>query len=234
MPTTPEQSRDPAVRTTGSEAPRAPRRIRRRVEFWWQFAFQTRAGKPRGFLRFWPFWERIVLHFRPIVPIPGAPTGVLLIRVDRFRGRPIELPDGTHVRRGDRIIEVHLNNRTITRVASVGPFGLLRMMAEDLRALAAWVEEPIAPADIRALYAVTLLSRAGPRLGFTLRERPVNLHNWLERFFMQGLLVLYNLQGVQRLLQGSTYGGYPQEIWMSRGELTRRYGRRPSASARGA
>jgi hypothetical protein len=185
-------------------------------------------------LRFWPVWERITVHFRPIVPIPGAPSGVFLMRVDRFRGRPIDLPDGTQVRHGDRIIELHLNNRAITRVASLGPFALLRMMAEDLRALAAWVDGPDGPTDARALYAVTLLSRGAPRLGFTLRERPVNLHNWLERFFMQGLLVLYNLQGVQRLLQGSASGGYPEEIWMSRGGLLRRYGRQPTASARGA
>ncbi|HEX9414582.1 MAG TPA: hypothetical protein VF916_13840 [Ktedonobacterales bacterium] len=218
------RERDPLV---ASEAPAEPvpgaRRARRRPGWGWRLAFQTRAGRARGFLRFWPVWERLMLRIQPIRPIPGAPHGIFLIRPTQFSGRPIELPDSTRVGRGDPIIELHMHNQALASGIAQGPWELLRMLEGDLRALAAWAAQPEAPA-FRALHGVTLLSRAAPRLGFMLRAQPITVHARLERFFMMGLLALYNVRGVERLLQGSTYGGYPQEVWMARTELLRRYG----------
>jgi hypothetical protein len=212
-------------RKESSLAPVATGQDQRRINIGWKLAFQTRAGKARGFLLFWPLWDCFTRSIWRLQPVPHAPYHLLEVRFTRYTGKAIDLPDGTHVGKGDPIIELHLHNRALLEVEEQAPaWRYMQLIAQNLRALARWMQEPDFPGDPLAIYGTTLLYRAAPRLGFTLRKRPKSVHAYLERFFMTGLLVLYHRQGGARLLQGTSYGTYPQEVWMSREELLRRYG----------
>ncbi|HET9110808.1 MAG TPA: MFS transporter [Ktedonobacterales bacterium] len=202
----------------------------------WRLAAGSQGGHARGFLRFWPVWERIYNTFLPTSAIPNAPHGVLHVHFGRYRGEPITLPDGTVIQRGDVVTNLHFNNQLLGATSrTVSAFHLVRMIAEDMVALAAWSADDGSPAArSRAVTGLTLIGRAAPRLGFTLRERPVTFKAKLDRFFMEGLMAIYNPAGLGRLERGTTYGSYPVEVWMSRAELLRRYapGARTSRAGR--
>jgi hypothetical protein len=193
----------------------------------WRLAFRARSGVAHGILRLWAFYEWLSLRFFiKTFEIPHAEGGLFFIQFWRFRGRPIELPDGMRVARGDRVAIIHIKNHQLAKETQNGVHlaRILRRMALDLRALAVWSEMPEFPSDVKAIYGVTVISRAAPRLGFTLRERPRTLRTWLDRQFLLGLLILYHPHGVERLLEGSVRDVDPEEVWMSLGELRRRYG----------
>ena len=198
----------------------------RRPGLGWRLAGASHGGQARGFLRFWPIWERIYGFFLPSVEIPNAPHNVIHVHFGRYRGQPITLPDGTHIARGAYIIDLHFNNRKLGAASRTeGPFGLTRLIADDLGALGVWASEPGSPAArSEAVRGMTLIGRAAPRIGFTIRKRPVTVGAWFDRFYMQGLMAIYNPDGLRRLQRGTTYGAYPVEVWMSRAELLRRYG----------
>jgi hypothetical protein len=185
----------------------------------------TGRGAARGFLRFWPLWERFTLWLWRVQPVLGSPHGLLQISIHPYKGQPIVLPDGVSIARGEPIMELHFVNWQLSaRKEGWQPFTLLVYLADELRALADDYKKGVYPASVRALFGVTLLARGAPRLGFTLRPRPLNLHGRLERFFLKGLLALYSAEGLARLARGSESRElHPQEVWMSIETLLSRY-----------
>ena len=199
------------------------------VRAWWRLVFRSGGGQARGFLRFWLFWEWLTSVVMPSHhEIPNAPYNVVEVQFTRYDAKPITLPDGTQVRRGDRVVILHINNRVYARIAATAtPWRQLTMWRGDLRALARWAAVGGFPEGTRALYGYTLLGRSAPRLGFTIRRRPSTIRTRLDRFFLMGILVLYNPGGQRRLQRGTTYETEPVETWMSLSELQRLYGGDP-------
>lgn len=216
--------------TAMSQPQRVQRSSGRRAAWGWRLARGTGHGAARGFLRFWPLWERFTLWLWKVQPVPNAPHSLFQVSIHPYNGRPMALPDGTSIASSDQIMELHLVNwRLADAQRGRQPLALLKEIREDLAAIAQGFQEQRYPPSVRALYGVTILAAATPRLGFTLRPRPLNLHGRLERFFLKGLLALYNADGLARLERGSAKRDLrPQEVWMSVDTLLKRYGNQPS------
>ncbi len=133
------------------------------------------------------------------------------------------LPDGTQVLPGDFVCRLHLSSSALRHMAGRSVWLLPRAVRSDLRALAAAVERQELPA-FSAMYGRTVMADLSPAFGFTIRRRPHSFKSFLDRIYLQGLLILHSRCGVERLLAGRTARAWPDESWMSRSQLLRLYG----------
>lgn len=191
---------------------------------WRLLARGSGAGRARGALRAWDWWERGSEWLWPIRPIPGACSGLLRIRLARYRGPAVRLDDGTTIRRGDTIGHLHLNNAVAAASTPDTPWRLQHMAVEDLRALAAWLAQQQGRRRPVALYGKTFLGHAARRVGFSSSPCPPTPSSLLFRFYLHGLMVMHSREGWRRMQRGRVRCAPCSEIWMSTPELLRRYG----------
>jgi hypothetical protein len=191
---------------------------------WRLAAGGTEPGHPSGILRAWPRWENFAHRIWPPNTIPGAPHGLLKMRLTQYRHEPLTLSDGTEIDRGRLIAEIHCNNRAILELVKSGGISPFRACREDLRSLAMWAAQNEVGRQVAAFFGTTILAPGAARLGFSVRPRPRNFRTRMDRMFMTGLLLLYTVEGLKRLDFGTTLRLYPQEVWMSRAQLLGRYG----------
>ena len=194
-------------------------------DIWWTLPRLSRAGEGRaiGVLSVWVWWDRLLewsMHPRAV-----RPDGVLRFRLAHHWGRRLVLDDGTVVDRGDRVIELHFDNRGLmrsTRASEWNPWTAMDKIDTDLDELARLIAAGRLR-SVRALHGVTLFASPGRRLGFDIR--PVR-HNWnwsLQRYFLIGLLPIYHRDG-WREFDRMRRDRWPAELWMS---LPRLMDRRP-------
>ncbi len=156
--------------------------------------------------------------------MPGSAHGVLRLGFVTYRGAPLDLPDGTPVRSGDVVGEIHIENRRVAELTVDSPWRILPAFREDLITLAAWTLRPDFPVEAQAFHALSLLGRAGRGLGFSVHPRSASIGRRLEQMYMLGILEIYSHDGARRLERGGTRASFPDDIWMSRKTLVRLYG----------
>jgi hypothetical protein len=146
---------------------------------------------------------------------------VLQFGISPYRGQTTQLRDGTLVRRGDRILHLHLDNRVVAGLAERGspnPWSLIEQAGRDLDVLAELVASG-ALGDVRAVRGVTVLARGAARLGFEIRPLPRNLR-WSLIRNLSALVVASNHPGGAKELDRGL--DWPGEVWLSSGALERR------------
>jgi hypothetical protein len=183
---------------------------------------------PRFVLILWPVADRLLRVVYHIRPLKGDESGIIRFNLRHYKGPTKILNDGSEVKTGDTIIELHLNNawfkrrRKLNLRASQSPREVLGCFAQDLHLLAQQVASGTF-GNITALHSSTILHVGAKRLGFQVDELPDSLWKKGARFYMAGLMQVYHLRGDE--VSGLREKSWElKEAWLSKAALLTRYG----------
>lgn len=184
---------------------------------------------PRFVLIFWPMVDRLLRVIQGIKPLKADNKGIIRFSVRRYKGFTRVLNDGSEVKAGDTIVELHLNNewfkgrRNLNLSASQSPGEFLGFLTRDLRFIAEQVAGGMFGNNITALHGSTILHVAARRLGFQVDEFPDSLWKRGARFYMAGLMQVYHLRGEE--VPGLREKPWElKEVWLSKAALLSKYG----------
>jgi peptidoglycan/xylan/chitin deacetylase (PgdA/CDA1 family) len=182
----------------------------------------------RVLVRLWMIWEHAFIrlfHVRPVDP----DNTFLQVRVREYTdNKPITLEDGETFAKGDRILELHLNNDTLMQLGrtSRNSTHLAIQMIKNIRALLPQITHLIETdpryRDIKGLYGITLINRGPEQLGFTVLDLPRNPFSFVTKLYLRLLMYILHPQGKARL-KTKTELLVPKIIAMSSKELEQRY-----------
>ena len=187
-----------------------------------------RAVPPRFVLIFWPVVDRFLRLIGHIRPLKADDSGIIRFSLRRYKGPTKVLNDGSEVKIGDTIIELHMNNdwfkrrRKLNLKISQSPWEILGCFEQDLRFLAQQVASGTFE-GAAALRGSTFLHTGARRLGFQVDELPDSLWKKGARFYMAGLMRIYNLRADEtpkRRVRPLEL----EEIWLSKAALLSKYG----------
>jgi peptidoglycan-N-acetylglucosamine deacetylase len=134
------------------------------------------------------------------------------------------------VHAGDRIIQLHFNNRTLAQLSAAHTsrrhmaWEVTRRTEQDLTALAGMVKSGAFPDGTQAVWAETVIYRAMARAGFQLRAAKPGLRRPFARLYILTLMAIYGPPGFidrdPERLEHYQLG----EAWMDLRDLVQRYG----------
>ncbi|WP_003539996.1 polysaccharide deacetylase family protein [Desulfotomaculum nigrificans] len=189
------------------------------------FTFNRIGLVKRLLRRLWRVWEFGFEKLAGLKPVGG--NNLFRLAVRKHRGSVMQLPDGTLLKPGDQIGELHFNNDQLQKInttaRSIEQVGvkLLKEAKNSLPLLAKVVAQDPSYQGVKAFVGITMIYRGSTKLGFSVYDlspftRPI------VAWYQMWLLFLLHPGGLAHLRR-QWDKLVPKKIIISRQELLARY-----------
>lgn len=167
-------------------------------------------------------WESLFHRAFHLEDIEPGVEHLFFIAKRRYMGRPFEV-DGVHVRSGDKVVELHVNNDMVEHALREdgnivrAMVQLLRQARTSMPALARAIQSE-RYADTEALYGITMIHRGIERFGFHTHPLPDGISKSLTTWHLTNVLKMLN-PDAEHLLQTHHDVLYPKLVVASKARI---------------
>lgn len=162
----------------------------------------------RMIVRLWLVWEQVFQTIFQVKTIsPSDPF--LHYRLRKYQGEPVQMENGELLKKGDKIIELHFDNRQLfelgvrSRSTAQLAIRLIRHMEKELPRLAERIAGDVDLAEAKALYGVSMINRGPEKFGFMVLDLPKGWFARSTKFYLSILLSVIHPAGSARLKERS-------------------------------
>jgi len=151
----------------------------------------------------WMLWEKlfhVVFRLRPV-----GSAGFFNYRIRKYTGQKLTLHGGSELKPGDRIMEIHFENRMLVEAGLKSKSSLqiaIRIIREIEKVLPDMARElAVVPRgdEVKALYGVSMIHRGGESLGFEMFDLPKGLFAWSTNLYLRFMIRVVHPAGNQRV-----------------------------------
>ncbi|WP_239618729.1 YkoP family protein [Cohnella mopanensis] len=178
--------------------------------------------------KLWLAWEKAAGRMMESMSESVLEAGMCKILVKKYKGEDILCADGTRIVKGDRVGELHLNNRMVLELtADVGAnraaIQTARLVRSSLKEINEALETRTDLSRVKALVGVTLLHRGLTHgLGFEIRSLPSKRFERVTALYLKLLLGCMHPDGLRRIEQNKDKLT-PQLLILSRDALSHKF-----------
>lgn len=162
------------------------------------------SGFKRLVVALWLLWERL-FHLLFQVKTPNQQEPLLHFRIRQYRGETIALSEGASLKSGDKVMELHFDNRKLfefgmrSRTSVQLAIQMIRGVEKSLPRLAQYILEHPELKDVKALYGVSMINRGPEQFGFIVADLPKGWFAWSSRLYLKLLMSVIHPAGASRV-----------------------------------
>jgi hypothetical protein len=131
------------------------------------------------FLSIWRVIDPIYFFFSRLTLIDDEQKCVFRVRLTKYKGHHVVLSDGTHIRKNDVLVKIHLHNiklvRELQSIESAVRKGIIiyQKVYQSMPMLLEYINNHKKSEKIKGIIGITMLDKGVERLGFDV-VTPVN------------------------------------------------------------
>ncbi|MCT4686463.1 YkoP family protein [Vallitalea sp.] len=158
--------------------------------------------------KFFAFMNKRYIKTHNMIFIPGSKYNYVYIDILEYKGKDVSLSDGTVIKKGDTVAEIHINNDTIKEVPVTK---VIRVFHSEVIAMANVLKDNADYKNVKAVFGRTVLYPLTKRLGFDVFEMKRGYMKKFIKVWDNLIRVLFSSKEKENVKFRE-----PREVWMSR------------------